>query len=144
MEQPSKGAHAEVNRSPISSFPATSSWSPAAPLERNISFAQDLMYLCPKNHCQTYSPPHLVASWNCFRRRMYIVPQSSFEAFVLDEADRLLRFGVQGRWSEGLRTTGYSPDRDIKGSFSASISEAVGQTVGVGLRNPVRVKIKNF
>ena len=66
-------------------------------------------------------------------------PQSSFEVLVLDEADRLLDLGFR----EDLRKIlGRLPKQRRTGLFSASVSEAVGEIVRVGLRNPVKIAVK--
>ena len=66
-------------------------------------------------------------------------PQSSFEALIMDEADRLLDLG----FSDTLqRILGRLPKQRRTGLFSASVSEALDQLVRVGLRNPVRIAVK--
>ena len=66
-------------------------------------------------------------------------PQSSFEALVLDEADRLLDLGFK---EDLQKILGRLPKQRRTGLFSASVSEAVDQLVRVGLRNPVKVAVK--
>jgi ATP-dependent RNA helicase DDX55/SPB4 len=70
-------------------------------------------------------------------------PQSSFEVLVLDEADRLLDLGFKDDLQKILARL---PKQRRTGLFSASVSEAVGEIVRVGLRNPVKiaVKVKNL
>lgn len=65
-------------------------------------------------------------------------PQSSFEVLVLDEADRLLDQGFQ---NELQRILGFLPKQRRTGLFSASVSDAVGELVRAGLRNPQRVAV---
>lgn len=65
-------------------------------------------------------------------------PQSSFEVLVLDEADRLLD---QGFLNELQRILGFLPKQRRTGLFSASVSDAVGELVRAGLRNPQRVAV---
>ncbi|KAF2458739.1 P-loop containing nucleoside triphosphate hydrolase protein [Lineolata rhizophorae] len=66
-------------------------------------------------------------------------PQTSFEALVLDEADRLLDMGFKDDVQGILRRV---PKQRRTGLFSASVGEAVDQLVRVGLRNPVRVCVR--
>lgn len=66
-------------------------------------------------------------------------PQSSFEMLVLDEADRLLDLGFK---QDLQRILGHLPKQRRTGLFSASVSEAVGEIIRVGLRNPVKIEVK--
>ncbi|KAI9158601.1 ATP-dependent rRNA helicase SPB4 [Paramyrothecium foliicola] len=66
-------------------------------------------------------------------------PQSSFEALVLDEADRLLDLGFK---QDLQRIIGSLPKQRRTGLFSASVSEAVSEIIRVGLRNPVKIEVK--
>lgn len=66
-------------------------------------------------------------------------PQSSFEMLVLDEADRLLDLGFKPDLQSIL---GHLPKQRRTGLFSASVSEAVGEIIRVGLRNPVKIEVK--
>ena len=66
-------------------------------------------------------------------------PQSSFEILVLDEADRLLDLGFR---EDLQKILGRLPKQRRTGLFSASVSEAVGEIVRVGLRNPVKIAVK--
>ncbi|KAI0182126.1 ATP-dependent rRNA helicase spb4 [Hypoxylon sp. FL1284] len=66
-------------------------------------------------------------------------PQSSFEALILDEADRLLDLGFKADLQKILSRL---PKQRRTGLFSASVSEAVGEIIRVGLRNPVKVAVK--
>ncbi|KAI5798939.1 ATP-dependent rRNA helicase spb4 [Geopyxis carbonaria] len=64
----------------------------------------------------------------------------SFEALVLDEADRLLDLGFQDVLT---RIVAHLPKQRRTGLFSASVSDAVvGSLVRAGLRNPVKVVVK--
>lgn len=65
--------------------------------------------------------------------------QDSFEALVLDEADRLLDLGFKEDLQKILNEL---PKQRRTGLFSASVSEAVDQLIRVGLRNPVRISVK--
>lgn len=66
-------------------------------------------------------------------------PQSSFETLVLDEADRLLDLGFK---QDLQKILGHLPKQRRTGLFSASVSEAVGEIIRVGLRNPVKIEVK--
>ena len=66
-------------------------------------------------------------------------PQSSFEVLVLDEADRLLDLGFKDDLQRILQRL---PKQRRTGLFSASVSEAVGEIIRVGLRNPVKIAVK--
>lgn len=66
-------------------------------------------------------------------------PQLSFEVLVLDEADRLLDLGFR---EDLQKILGKLPKQRRTGLFSASVSEAVGEIVRVGLRNPVKIAVK--
>lgn len=66
-------------------------------------------------------------------------PQSSFEMLVLDEADRLLDLGFKQDLQNILSRL---PKQRRTGLFSASVSEAVGEIIRVGLRNPVKIEVR--
>lgn len=66
-------------------------------------------------------------------------PQSTFEMLVLDEADRLLDLGFK---QDLQRIISHLPKQRRTGLFSASVSEAVGEIIRVGLRNPVKIEVK--
>ena len=66
-------------------------------------------------------------------------PQSSFEVLVLDEADRLLDLGFR---EDLQKILGRLPKQRRTGLFSASVSEAVGEIIRVGLRNPVKIAVR--
>lgn len=66
-------------------------------------------------------------------------PQSSFEMLVLDEADRLLDLGFKNDLQNILS---HLPKQRRTGLFSASVSEAVGEIIRVGLRNPVKIEVR--
>ncbi|PWZ00287.1 DEAD-domain-containing protein [Testicularia cyperi] len=67
------------------------------------------------------------------------VRKSELEVLVLDEADRLLDLG----FAEHLhRILALLPKQRRTGLFSATMTDAVGELVRIGLRNPVRVLVK--
>ena len=57
----------------------------------------------------------------------------------MDEADRLLDLGFKQDLQNIL---GHLPKQRRTGLFSASVSEAVGELIRVGLRNPVKIEVK--
>lgn len=65
--------------------------------------------------------------------------QSYFETLVLDEADRLLDLGFKQDLQNILTRL---PKQRRTGLFSASVSEAVGEIIRVGLRNPVKIEVR--
>jgi ATP-dependent RNA helicase DDX55/SPB4 len=61
------------------------------------------------------------------------------EVVILDEADRLLELG----FTRSLRNIlGCLPKQRRTGLFSATMTEAVGELIRTGLRNPVRITVK--
>lgn len=58
---------------------------------------------------------------------------------ILDEADRLLDLGFKPDLQKILLRL---PKQRRTGLFSASVSEAVGEIIRVGLRNPVKIVVK--
>ncbi|KAI5477116.1 DNA/RNA helicase, DEAD/DEAH box type [Pseudohyphozyma bogoriensis] len=61
------------------------------------------------------------------------------EVLVMDEADRLLDLGFTPTLT---RLLAHLPKQRRTGLFSATMTDALGQLVRVGLRNPVRVVVK--
>lgn len=57
----------------------------------------------------------------------------------MDEADRLLDLGFKDDLQKILKRL---PKQRRTGLFSASVSEAVGEIVRAGLRNPVKIAVK--
>lgn len=101
--------------------------TPQQDLSRFLSNSPNLLISTPGRLIELLSSPHV----HC--------PQSSFEVLVLDEADRLLDLGFKDNLQKILRRL---PKQRRTGLFSASVSEAVGEIVRVGLRNPVRIDVK--
>ncbi|SNX84965.1 related to SPB4 - ATP-dependent RNA helicase of DEAH box family [Melanopsichium pennsylvanicum] len=67
------------------------------------------------------------------------VKKTSLEVLILDEADRLLDLG----FAENLkRILALLPKQRRTGLFSATMTDALGELVRMGLRNPVRVVVK--
>ncbi|KAK6613407.1 ATP-dependent rRNA helicase spb4 [Botrytis cinerea] len=90
--------------------------------------------------------PQLLLGAQLLRRKtsadfLRIVPifSSRHPVLVLDEADRLLDLGFKDDLQKIL---GRLPKQRRTGLFSASVSEAVGEIVRVGLRNPVKIAVK--
>jgi ATP-dependent RNA helicase DDX55/SPB4 len=101
--------------------------TPTQDLSRFLKNSPNLLISTPGRLLELLSSPHV----HC--------PQSSFEVLVLDEADRLLDLGFKDDLQKIL---GRLPKQRRTGLFSASVSEAVGEIVRVGLRNPVKIAVK--
>ena len=101
--------------------------TPAQDLSRFLKNSPNLLISTPGRLLELLSSPHV----HC--------PQSSFEVLVLDEADRLLDLGFKDDLQKIL---GRLPKQRRTGLFSASVSEAVGEIVRVGLRNPVKISVR--
>jgi len=101
--------------------------TPAQDLSRFLKNSPNLLISTPGRLLELLSSPHV----HC--------PQYSFEVLVLDEADRLLDLGFKDDLQKIL---GRLPKQRRTGLFSASVSEAVGEIVRVGLRNPVKIAVK--
>lgn len=101
--------------------------TPAQDLSRFLKNSPNILISTPGRLLELLSSPHV----HC--------PQSSFEVLVLDEADRLLDLGFKDDLQKILSRL---PKQRRTGLFSASVSEAVGEIVRVGLRNPVKIAVK--
>ena len=101
--------------------------TPAQDLSKFLANSPNTIISTPGRLLELLSSPHV----HC--------PQSSFEVLVLDEADRLLDLGFK---DDLQRILGHLPKQRRTGLFSASVSEAVGEIVRVGLRNPVKIAVK--
>lgn len=101
--------------------------TPAQDLSHFLKNSPNLLISTPGRLLELLSSPHV----HC--------PQSSFEVLVLDEADRLLDLGFK---DDLQRILGRLPKQRRTGLFSASVSEAVGEIIRVGLRNPVKIAVK--
>jgi ATP-dependent RNA helicase DDX55/SPB4 len=103
------------------------STTPAQDLSGFLKNSPNLLISTPGRLLELLSSPHV----HC--------PQSSFEVLVLDEADRLLDLGFKDDLQKILARL---PKQRRTGLFSVSVSEAVGEIVRVGLRNPVKIAVK--
>lgn len=101
--------------------------TPAQDLSSFLKNSPNLLISTPGRLLELLSSPHV----HC--------PQSSFEVLVLDEADRLLDLGFKDDLQKILARL---PKQRRTGLFSASVSEAVGEIVRVGLRNPVKIAVR--
>ncbi|KAK7752605.1 ATP-dependent rRNA helicase spb4 [Diatrype stigma] len=103
----------------------------AATTAQDLSFflrhSPNLVISTPGRLVELLSSPHVHCT------------QSTFEALVLDEADRLLDLGFKQDLSTILSRL---PKQRRTGLFSASMSEGVEGIIRVGLRNPVKVAVK--
>ena len=103
------------------------STTPQQDLKYFLEHSPNLLVCTPGRLLEILQSPHV----RC--------PQSSFEALVMDEADRLLDLGFE----EDLRKIlSKLPKQRRTGLFSASMSEALEQIIRVGLRNPVKIAVK--
>ncbi|KAI9755998.1 MAG: ATP-dependent rRNA helicase spb4 [Chaenotheca gracillima] len=103
------------------------STTPAQDLSDFLRHSPNLLISTPGRLLELLSSPHV----HC--------PQSSFEVLVLDEADRLLDLGFKEDLQKILARL---PKQRRTGLFSASVSEAVGEIIRVGLRNAVKIAVK--
>ncbi|KAI1472064.1 ATP-dependent rRNA helicase spb4 [Daldinia caldariorum] len=101
--------------------------TPAQDLSFFLRASPNVLISTPGRLVELLSSPHV----HC--------PQSSFELLILDEADRLLDLGFKADLQKILSRL---PKQRRTGLFSASVSEAVGEIIRVGLRNPVKVAVK--
>jgi ATP-dependent RNA helicase DDX55/SPB4 len=101
--------------------------TPAQDLSSFLKNSPNLLISTPGRLLELLSSPHV----HC--------PQSSFEVLVLDEADRLLDLGFKDDIQKILARL---PKQRRTGLFSASVSEAVGEIIRVGLRNPVKIAVR--
>ncbi|KAI1475094.1 ATP-dependent rRNA helicase spb4 [Daldinia eschscholtzii] len=104
-----------------------STTTPAQDLSFFLRTSPNVLISTPGRLVELLSSPHV----HC--------PQSSFELLILDEADRLLDLGFKADLQKILSRL---PKQRRTGLFSASVSEAVGEIIRVGLRNPVKVAVK--
>ncbi len=65
--------------------------------------------------------------------------KDAFEVLIFDEADRLLDLGFE---SSVRSILDHIPKQRRTGLFSATMTDAIGELVRTGLRNPVRVTVK--
>ncbi|KAF2449627.1 ATP-dependent rRNA helicase SPB4 [Karstenula rhodostoma CBS 690.94] len=101
--------------------------TPAQDLSWFLKNSPNILIGTPGRLLELLSSPHV----HC--------PQLSFDALVMDEADRLLDMGFK---DDLQRILSRLPKQRRTGLFSASVSEAVDQLIRVGLRNPVRIAVK--
>ncbi|KAI0025786.1 DEAD/DEAH box helicase [Xylariomycetidae sp. FL0641] len=104
-----------------------STTTPAQDLSFFVRHSPNVIISTPGRLVQLLSSPHV----HC--------PQSSFEALILDEADRLLDLGFKTDLQNILSRL---PKQRRTGLFSASVSEAVSEIIRVGLRNPVKISVR--
>jgi ATP-dependent RNA helicase DDX55/SPB4 len=128
----------DADSTPPPSYPASTlkvvpqlllggSVTPAQDLSKFLKSSPNVLIGTPGRLLELLTSPHV----HC--------PQSTFDALVLDEADRLLDLGFK---EDLQRILSRLPKQRRTGLFSASVSEAVDQLVRVGLRNPVRIAVK--
>jgi len=102
--------------------------SPAQDLRNFLEQSPNLLIGTPGRLNELLSSQHVHCS------------NDTFEALVLDEADRLLDLGFKETLTKIISRI---PKQRRTGLFSASISDAVvGSLVQAGLRNPVKIVVK--
>ncbi|PFH58918.1 hypothetical protein XA68_13045 [Ophiocordyceps unilateralis] len=101
--------------------------TPAQDLSFFLRHSPNLLISSPGRLVELLASPHV----HC--------PQSSFDLLILDEADRLLDLGFK-QHLQGILSR--LPKQRRTGLFSASVGEAVGEIIRVGLRNPVRIEVR--
>ncbi|KAJ2899437.1 DEAD-like helicase [Zalerion maritima] len=124
----------EDEKRPMTSGPAVvpqlivgGSTTPSQDLSTFLRHSPNLLVATPGRLVELLASPHV----HC--------PTSTFEVLVLDEADRLLDLGFK---QDLQRILSFVPKQRRTGLFSASVSEAVGEIIRVGLRYPVKVTVK--
>ncbi|KAH8730741.1 P-loop containing nucleoside triphosphate hydrolase protein [Phaeosphaeriaceae sp. PMI808] len=128
----------DADRPPKPSFPlGTLRAIPQLLLGGSVTPAQDLSAFLKKSPNILIGTPGRLLE--LLRSPHVHCPQSSFDALVLDEADRLLDLGFK---EDLQKIISRLPKQRRTGLFSASMSEAVDQLIRVGLRNPVRIAVK--
>ena len=83
--------------------------------------------------------PGRLASFLLLPRGISLVRCSEFDVLVLDEADRLLSAPDHRRDVE--RIMRHLPKQRRTHLFSATMTDAVEELIGLGLRNPVRIVV---
>ncbi|KAH6656557.1 P-loop containing nucleoside triphosphate hydrolase protein [Truncatella angustata] len=101
--------------------------TPAQDLSFFLRHCPNVLVASPGRLVELLSSPHVSCN------------HSSFEALVLDEADRLLDLGFKQDLQNILSRL---PKQRRTGLFSASVSDAVSEIIRVGLRNPVKIQVK--
>ena len=125
--QTEKGSFSSAGPAIVSQLLVGGDTSTSQDLSTFLKNSPSLLVATPGRLLELLSSPHV----KC--------PQSSFEVLVLDEADRLLDLGFREDLQKILARL---PKQRRTGLFSASVSEAVGEIVRVGLRNPVKIAVK--
>lgn len=127
----------DADAPPKATFPAgTLKVVPQLLLGGSVTPAQDLSAFLKKQTNVLIGTPGRLLELLSSR---HVHCSSSFDALVLDEADRLLDLGFKDDLQKILSRL---PKQRRTGLFSASVSEAVDQLIRVGLRNPVRIAVK--
>ena len=126
-DQPVKPAFPSATLKVVPQLLLGGSVTPAQDLSKFLKTSVNVLIGTPGRLLELLSSRHVHCS------------QSSFDALVLDEADRLLDLGFKDDLQKILARL---PKQRRTGLFSASVSEAVDQLIRVGLRNPVRIAVK--
>ena len=102
--------------------------TPAQDLAFFVRHSPNLIVATPGRLVELLSSPHV-----------HCKAAGGFEVLILDEADRLLDLGFR---PDLQRILARLPKQRRTGLFSASVSEAVGEIIRVGLRNPVKISVR--
>ncbi|KAI9885067.1 MAG: ATP-dependent rRNA helicase spb4 [Watsoniomyces obsoletus] len=126
-DEESSAAQYESQRKIVTQLLLGGTTSPAQDLSQFLQRSPNVLVATPGRLLELISSTHV----HC--------PQSSFEVLVLDEADRLLDLGFK---DDLQKIFARLPKQRRTGLFSASVSEAVGELVRAGLRNPVKIAVR--
>lgn len=85
------------------------------------------------------TPGRLEEFMKRYSSEMAAAMRDAFEVLIFDEADRLLDMGFE---SSIRAVLGALPKQRRTGLFSATMTDAIGELIRTGLRNPVRVTVK--
>ena len=85
------------------------------------------------------TPGRLEEFMKRYPNEMATAMKDAFEVLIFDEADRLLDMGFEASIRAVL---GALPKQRRTGLFSATMTDAIGELIRTGLRNPVRVTVK--
>jgi ATP-dependent RNA helicase DDX55/SPB4 len=136
-EDPTTTPGASTSRSPSPSLPA----QPLLPLPQLLTSGTKTPY----DYFQTHHPqiligtPGRLSAFLLSPRGKAIIKVSDFDTLILDEADRLLSSPDHRKDVELIM--GHLPKQRRTHLFSATMTDAVEEMVGIGLRNPVRIVV---
>ena len=134
----------EETSSPVASSsrsPSPSPTTPAIPLPLLVTSGTATPYdtFVAQSSNILIGTPGRLASFLLCPRGISAIRVSEFDVLVLDEADRLLSAPDHRRDVE--RIMRHLPKQHRTHLFSATMTDAVEEIVGLGLRNPVRIVV---